>query len=114
VSCTCMLCSWVGGLNAFVFFSSCALGRTSNKPILSVAGDDSVNTHQHLVCPASNLSQSRPASPYLLAVYPSISMNHAHIPHWRGEAMAMWCLLAVSCWQCLSGGEKRFSVIKHA
>jgi len=30
VSCTCMLCSWVGGLDAFVFFfSPCALGRAS-------------------------------------------------------------------------------------
>jgi len=83
--------------------------RGINKPALSAGGDESVNVH-HSVSPASNLSQLIFSCQPIPAIYLSISTNHAHIPHWGGEAM--WCLLAISCWQPLSGGRKRFSVIK--
>jgi len=55
----------------------------ANKPSLSVTGDESrsYSTRTTILHPPHFSSHLMPAAD------PSISRNHAHIPHWRGEAM---------------------------
>jgi len=78
---------------------------SADKSPLSVAGDISVNTHRML-------------HPSLFSCHPTpmvdpstLLTDHAHIPHWRGEATC-W-LLAMMCWRPLSVRGGRYKVIRY-